>query len=154
MQTFLVILRATHIYSGVLWAGTVLMGALVALPRIRSMGSAGLSQYRFMTDNPRAALVFAVTSALTIVSGLLLFWLVYGFAFPWSITQWAFAMGGLSAIVSPVVGVPLAAIIGPRMPAGTSQEIREVIVAEQRVRGMAVMLTVAILLMATARYLY
>ncbi len=154
MQTLLVILRATHIVSGVLWAGTVLIGALVGLPRIRGMGAAGMPLFRAITDNPRAVAVFAVSSGLTVISGLLLFWLVYGFAFPWSNTQWAFALGGLAAIVSPMVGAPLGRAIGPRASASAGAEVQEITAAEQRVRGMAVLLTVAILLMATARYLY
>ena len=154
MHILVVVLRATHIFCGVLWAGAVLMGAIVAMPRIRSMGTAGLPQYRFMTDNRRATAVFAITSALTVVSGLALFPLIYGLAFPWSPTQWALALGGLSAIVSPFAGAVLAPLIGPRLPETDSSELREMVVAEQRVRAMAVMLTVAILLMATARYLY
>jgi hypothetical protein len=153
MQTLILLLRAIHITAGVFWAGFVLAGAVVTFPRLRSMGAEGASLSRAMVESRASQTAFAVSAFLTVIAGLLLFWLVYGFAFPWSVTQWAFALGGLSALLSPFLGPVLGRLITPATSPDAGPESREFSVTEQRVRGMAVLLTVAVLLMATARYL-
>jgi hypothetical protein len=153
MQALLIVLRAIHIFSGVFWAGFVLIGATVTFPRIREMGPEGRGLFRAMAESRRSTLAFTVSAGLAVVSGVLLFWLVYGFAFPWSITQWAFAIGGVSAIASPGLGAVIGPLITPA-PAKAEAGAGETAINEQRVRGMALLLSITIVLMATARYLY
>ena len=146
-QALLIVLRAVHILSGVYWAGSVIIGAAVSMPLLRGAGPEGERLMKALVESPRSVAFFAGSSLLTVVSGLLLFWLVYGFAGPWSSTQWAFAIGGLSAILSPALGSFIGRLVGPR---GT----KELAADEVRLRGMAVLLSLTVVLMATARYLY
>jgi hypothetical protein len=149
MQTVLIILRAIHIFAGIAWAGSVFAGAVVTLPLIRRAGPAGASFFQDFTKQPRSIAFFAGASLLAVLSGIALFWLVYGFSGPWSVTQWAFAIGGVLALFSAALGGLVGRLFTPP-PAGLPKDAVEF---EARTRGMAAVLSLTVLLMATARYL-
>jgi endonuclease YncB( thermonuclease family) len=152
MQALLVVLRAIHIFAGVFWAGFVFIGAVVTLPGMRTMSPEGRALLRPMMESRRAAIVSAGSAALSVISGLLLFWLVYGFGFPWSAAQWAFAIGGVFAVLSPPLGGPVGKLLAPAGSGGANAADPSV-ANEQRINGMAAMHGVTVLLMAVARYL-
>ena len=166
----LLVLRVLHILLGVFWAGTLIFNAIYLQPSMRDAGpdaakvSAGLMRRRFLDVMPIAA-------AITIVSGLWMYWLVSaGFqpAYMRSATGMTLGIGGVTAIAAFIVGVSImrpsvlraGAIAQAAAQAGAPE--REAQLAEaQRLRAkagaagriVAALLVVAVITMAVARYL-
>ena len=77
MHAVMIVLRLVHILLGVFWAGTLLFVATFLEPSLRAAGPEGgrvmqrLLQRRYLDIMP-------VIAALTIATGLILYWVVSG----------------------------------------------------------------------------
>ena len=153
-------MRVVHIVFGVFWAGTMIFNALFLLPAIRDAGPdgakiiAGLTRLRFLTVMP-------IVAALSIAAGLWLYWFdSAGFqpAFMHSSMGMMLGVGAVAALVAFVLGI---AIVRPAMAKATalSQDPSQQAAAQAyRLRAasmnrvMAVLLGLAVVAMAVARY--
>jgi uncharacterized membrane protein len=153
-------MRVLHIVLGVFWAGTLIFTAIFLVPAIRDAGPegakvmAGLMRRRFLT-------VLPVVAALTILSGLWLYWFdSNGFQAPFMRSRMGMtlALGALAALIAFVLGV---GIVRPAMlkAAALSQDPTQLAAAQAlRVRAagfgrvVALLLGVAAAAMAIARY--
>ncbi len=160
MSAILLTMRGLHIVLGVFWAGTMIFTAIFLVPSIRDAGPdgakvmAGLMRRRFLT-------VLPVVAALTILSGLWLYWFdSNGFQAPFMRSRMGMtlALGALAALIAFVLGV---GIVRPAMlkaavlsqdPAqlAASQALRMRAAATGRL--IAVLLGLATAAMAIARY--
>ncbi|MEE8062460.1 MAG: hypothetical protein V3T16_11555 [Gemmatimonadales bacterium] len=165
----LLVMRVLHILLGVFWAGTLIFNAIYLQPSLRDAGpdaakvAAGLMRRRFLDVMPLAA-------AVTILSGLWLYWLVSGgfqVAYMRSATGMTIGLGAVAAIVAFTIGV---AIMRPAMlrAAALSQAAAQAAAPERdaqlteaqalRARAgvagkyVAALLVVAVVAMAIARY--
>jgi hypothetical protein len=171
MSLLVVTLRLLHIVLGAFWAGTLIFFALFLVPSVRDAGPDGakvmaaLLRRRFLDVMPMVA-------ALTILSGIWLYWrLSGGFTNAWvtSPSGLALGIGGVLAIVAFVVGVGImrpaslrAAALAKQAatsPEGPERSAQLEIVQQLRSRGVkagrvvAALLALVTALMAVARYL-
>lgn len=105
MQLFSV-LRAAHILTAALWLGAGAMLTLYIMPSVRSSGAAGGS---VMAESMRRGLgiFMASVAGLTIVSGLLLFWVwsqARGPSGTHGTGAMLLALGALAGVVAAIVG--------------------------------------------------
>ena len=166
----LLILRVLHILLGVFWAGTLIFNAFYLQPAMRDAGpdaakvSAGLMRRRFLDVMP-------VVAAITILSGLWMYWLVSaGFqpAYMGSPTGMALGLGGVAAIGAFAVGVSVmrpsvlrAAALAQEAAQADPPERDAQLAEAQKLRAragaagrvVAGLLIVAVITMALARYL-
>lgn len=113
VDLLLLVLRLVHILLGVFWAGTVFFTTFFLNPAMTEAGpdgakvGAALQRRRFMNIMPPVA-------GLTILSGLGLYWRVYGFApdFMRSGRGMVLGLGATAAIIGFVVGI---AVLRPAM---------------------------------------
>jgi hypothetical protein len=170
MHWDMILLRLVHIGTGVYWAGTIIFFATFLEPSVRAAGPEGgkvmlqLFERGYLT-------IFPVVAALTILSGGWLFWKSSaGFDPNWmgSPLGIGFSAGATSALLGFAVGVlvmrPAAMRIWAIMRAAPTMSEAERGAAmgdvqnlRQRVgtsgRWVAAFLAVAVVAMATARYL-
>ena len=171
MNLLVLTLRLLHILLGVFWAGTLIFFAAFLVPSIQDAGPDGgkvmaaLQRRRFLDVMP-------IVAALTIISGLWLYWRTSaGFNSVWvtSPIGLALGIGGLLALVAFGIGVgimrPAALRAGAlarlvaQSPEGPERAAQASTVQQLRRRAatagrlVAVLLTVTTALMAVARYL-
>ena len=171
MNLLVVTLRLFHIVLGMFWAGTLVFFAAFLVPSVRDVGPDGakvmaaLQRRRFLDVIPAVA-------ALTILSGLWLYWrLSGGFSSAWVTSRAgvALGLGGLLSIVAFGIGIGImrpaalrAAALAQRQatsPEGPDRDAQLAVVQQLRQRTatagrfVAVLLILATALMAVARYL-
>ena len=170
MDPLLVVLRLVHVGTGVFWAGTLLFVALFLEPGIRAAGPPGgavmqqLHRLRYFTIMPVVAL-------LTLVSGFWLYWKVSnGFDPAWMGSRVAMSLGtgGVLSLVAFAIGMLVLRpttlkVLALAAEAQQAQpEAREGIMARTTPlrarmrtagRSVAVLLGLAVITMAVARYL-
>lgn len=166
----MIILRLVHVALGVFWAGTLLFIVIFLEPSVRAVGPDGA---RVMQALQRRQLlnVLPVVAALTILSGLALYWEVSGGLTPgWvhSPVGVTLTIGAVAALIAFVIGVFVmrastlrAGRLGaqlPQMPEGDERAKMMAQVDALRVRArtsarwVAAFLAVAVVTMAVARY--
>ncbi len=171
MNLLVLILRLLHIVLGVFWAGTLIFLAVFLVPSVQDVGPDGakvmaaLQRRRFLDVMP-------IVAALTILSGLWLYWRMSGGFNPAWVTSpvgLALGIGGLLALVAFGIGVgimrPAALRAGAlaelvsQSPEGLDRSAQLSTVQRLRRRSaiagrlVAALLAVATALMAVARYL-
>lgn len=167
-QWLLIGLRVVHIVSGVAWVGSVLLFAGFVVPTARSMGpTQGVGVLNRFLDRRWFAAYFTTIEALTVLTGLVLYWnLSGGFLLAWvtSPPGVAFGLGGIAAIVALIVSGRVSQLLGQLYALeeadrdldeqGRSERFRSFHQALARANGWYVgLLLVAVVAMASARYL-
>ena len=170
MDIEMVILRALHIALGVFWAGAAFFLASFVVPAVRK-GWPPSSAWLQSVIGPRFQRAVAGSAALTIIAGLRMMWrLSGGFSASWmtSSTGLCFAIGGLAAIASFVIGGSaigpsatrlIAALESAERAGAPTERDQNLAVAQAQlgrftasVRAASALLGVAVILMAVARY--
>ena len=162
--------RIIHIVVGVFWVGTVVFMAAFLMPSVRAAGPAGGTVIQQLMGVRRLPLWIMGSMALTLLSGLGLYWRdSAGFQSAWlaSGAGKAFGLGGAVAIAASILGMAinmptarrLTEISGRLQAAGRppTPEEQATLAALQARLGRAsvvaaVLLVTATLLMAIARY--
>lgn len=168
----LVFLRLVHIVAGVLWSGAAISYLFFVKPSVQSIGPAGPQFMRALMDRRKYPAFMVGTSLLTVLAGGILFWHSSGgFSLTWirSGPGIGFTIGSLASLIAFVVGTfgigPISArmgALGQQMMSAdgppSPEQISLIQALEKRlVRAETIdflMLVVAMLTMATARYWY
>lgn len=105
----LILLSTLHIVLGAFWAGSALLLALFIDPAVEAAGPAGGAFMQKLIAETRFAQVMPFAGMLTVLSGLLLYWLASGFAPAWITSPHGIAItiGGVAGILAAVVGAVL-----------------------------------------------
>jgi hypothetical protein len=164
------LLRVLHIVTGVFWAGTVFFVARFLLPTMRAVGPAGGPVMSHLTQVRRLPMALTIAAWIAIISGLLLVWRnSLGFSPAWfhSGAGLTFTIGGIFALAAAVLGVvvnaPVAKQLGTiakAIQANGGLPSSEQTAKMRQLQGQlntatqaaAVLLLLATLAMATARY--
>jgi uncharacterized membrane protein len=163
-------LRILHIVVGVFWVGTVVFMAVFLTPSVRAAGPAGGAVLQQLMGVRRLPLWIMGAMAITLLSGVGLYWHdSAGFQSAWlaSGAGKVFGLGGAVAIVASILGMAinmptarrLTEISGRLQAAGrppTPDEQATLTALQGRLSRAsvvaAVLLVIATLLMAIARY--
>jgi uncharacterized membrane protein len=159
----LFLLRAIHVVGGVLWVGGVVLSTLFLLPATQSLGPAAQPVMQFIMGRRKLPVYFMLLGILTTLAGVLLMMR--------NISQtngvWArspmgigISVGATAAILALLVGMtvsaPAAKRLGPPRPGAAPITDGERAALTQRLalssRATFVLLCIAALFMATARY--
>jgi uncharacterized membrane protein len=117
---FMIILNLIHILSGVFWGGGILLLGLCISPAVDAAGPAGSAFMHKLMVETRFAMAMAVSGGLTILSGLIMYWLVSdGFSAAWlsSTHGILISVGAVFGIVTAVMGGISSKRAGKRMSA-------------------------------------
>ena len=159
----LFLLRAIHIVGGVLWVGGVVLVTFFLVPATQALGPAAQPMMQFIMGRRKLSIYLMVLGLLTTLAGALLM------ARNLSLTNGAWArspmgigmsVGAASAILALIVGLsvnmPAAKRLGPPKPgsAPLTEEQRAALMGRMALgsRIVFVLLVIAALVMATARY--
>ena len=169
MTLLVLVLRALHVVGGVLWAGSAIFYFLFVEPSVKGAGPAGPKVMQNLLAR-RYPLFMNVVSGLTVVAGLWLFWIVSGGLNMGWITSGpgvGFALGSVVALVVYAIGFfmlrpradrmgHLGAAIGQAGGQPTPDQAAEMHRLNEEMASIgridAILLTISLLAMATARY--
>lgn len=170
MNTYILLLRTVHILAGVLWVGSAIFYLLFVEPSVKALGAAGPKFLQDLIDRRRYPLYMNAVSALTLLAGLLLYWNTSGgLQLAWVRTGpgMGFTLGSLVALVVYAIGFLLLRPRAERMgqlgqaigraggPPTPAQAAELHKLGEEMTsigRWDAILLTVSLIAMATARY--
>jgi hypothetical protein len=171
MDVYVVFLRLVHIIAGVFWVGAALLMLGFVSPTVRALGPAGGAFMQRFTKNSRYPVAMGVSSLLTTLAGLLLYWRVSsGFSAEWmqSTSGLVLSIGAVAGIVAFLIGSfiigptagqigklgdEMAARQGPPTPEQGATMQRLQAKMERVSRFEAALMLVALVGMAAARYL-
>jgi hypothetical protein len=164
------LLRLIHILAGVFWAGSAFLLAGFLVPTVRETGPEGGRFMAHLVAQRRLPMFLGIAMLLTVLSGLTLYArtaaATHGI-WAGSAPGIAYAVGALSAIVGGIVGLAIPGAAGKRMAAigqqvaqagrPSPEQQAEIARLQGRMavgaRVAAGLLAVAVMAMATARYL-
>lgn len=165
----ILILRVLHIGGGIMWVGSATLYLLLLVPAARSAQSAG--QKFMQTLGPKFGAMMGIVTTLTVLSGALLYarFAVGGLSFIWKTgTGAAFTVGAAAALGSYVLGAgyfgkiqakieklgaQMESAQGAPNPAQVTEMNRLQSSLMKAYRFDLVLLVIAMLAMAAARYL-
>ncbi len=167
---YLLTLRIIHIVAGVLWAGSAISYFIFVSPTVKTLGPAGPKFMQNFIEKRRYPVFMNVASALTIVAGALLYWIISGRLQPaWIMTGpgVVLTIGAVAAIIVYGVGFfmirpraerlgslskEIAAADGPPT-AEQAAELNKLGKEMTQIEFVdVILLTISLLAMATARY--
>jgi hypothetical protein len=172
MYLLMIILRLVHIFAGFFWAGAALTLAGFVEPTVRSLGDEGGRFMQRLTGPSRLPTFMNLAAILSSLAGGILFWIISGGL---SVRWWASApgvglsIGAVTAAGAFVSGYAIQARSASRIASlsreirvqgapPTSSQLTEMQSLQARIRrgGVlgAVLLSIAVISMAIARYLY
>ncbi|HET7396052.1 MAG TPA: hypothetical protein VFK12_06405 [Gammaproteobacteria bacterium] len=105
---FMIILNLIHILCGVFWGGAVLLLGLCISPAVDAAGPAGSAFMHKLMVETRFAMAMGISGGLTILSGLIMYWLVSGGFSP----AWLSSTHGILISIGAVFGIVTAVIGG------------------------------------------
>lgn len=167
---FLNLLRLVHVVAGILWAGAAISYLFFVKPSVKSLGTVGPQFMQNLMQRRKYPIFMISTSLLTVLAGGVLYWFFSGglsLAYIKSGVGLGFTIGSVASLVAFLVGT---FGIGPT--SGQMSELGGKIIAsgngptpEQAVKLQTlekrlnlaeqvdfIMLVIAMLTMATARY--
>jgi uncharacterized membrane protein len=115
---FMIILNLVHILSGVFWGGAILLLAVCISPAVDAAGPAGSAFMHKLMVETRFAMAMGASGGLTILSGLVMYWLVSdGFSSAWlsSTHGILISTGAVFGILTAVIGGITSKRAGKRM---------------------------------------
>ncbi len=166
----LVLLRFTHVVAGMLWAGAAVSYLFFVKPSVQAIGATGPQFMQNLMERRKYPIFMMSTSMLTVLAGGGLYWISSGgFNLSWirSGVGIGFTIGALAALVAFFVGglgvgpvsEKMAALGGQIAASGqgpTPQQVSQMQALEKKLKLAEqvdfIMLVIAMLTMATARY--
>jgi hypothetical protein len=171
MDTFLIILlRIVHIFAGTLWIGAAITYLFFIKPSVKAIGPAGPQFMQNLTNRRKYPVFMISTSLLTVLAGGFLYWFSSGglnTAWMASGPGLGFTIGSLASLVAFLVGSfgigptsaqmgALGQQIGESGGRPTPEQISTLQALEKKLSRAEmidfVMLVIAMVTMATARY--
>ncbi len=170
MNIGVIVLRIVHIFAGVFWVGGGIFMVAYLGPTAKATELAGQKFMQYLMVQRRFSLSMGVASLLTVLAGATLYWGDSGgFQWAWitSPTGLGFTLGASMGLVSFFIGIfmikPITerlAVLGQQIAAAgrppSAEQVAELNRLQARMemieRGDFILLTIALLAMATARY--
>jgi hypothetical protein len=97
----MIFLNLVHIVAGAFWAGSALLLTFFVMPAVSAAGQPGATVIQKLTQETRFPLFMALGGALTVLSGLVMYWLVSGGLS----SAWLSSAHGIAITVGAVAGI-------------------------------------------------
>ncbi len=169
MDVFMVIFRLIHVVAGVFWAGAMFFSVAYLAPAAAAAGPEGGRFMQRLTTQTRFSAAMGITSGLTILSGLVMYFRVSGglqLAWIGTGTGLTLTVGGLAALLGAGIGGSVRAtgqrlgMLGRTIESGgklpTPDQIAQVQALQRRMAQLgqltALLMLIAVVAMAIARY--
>ena len=78
MNLTMIILRVIHIFTGVFWAGFAFFNIIFLQPTIQAIGADGQKTMQHLTQKTRFLNTLYIAATLTVLSGLVMYWILAG----------------------------------------------------------------------------
>lgn len=171
MDAMTIVLRILHIGAGVFWAGAAWFFFLYIEPTAKALGPDAGRFMHHMIAVRRLVSVFLAASTITVLAGAVLFWRVSnGFDPAWlsSGMGWGLTVGAVAAVIAWLIGILVvsrkvteldqlgtAVAAAGRPPTAEEGARLHRLQATLHTAGLAdaILITIAVVGMATARYL-
>jgi uncharacterized membrane protein len=171
MDWYAIILRVIHIAAGTFWVGAAFVLFLFIQPSVKELGPEGQRFMGHLAVKKKLPMLITLAGILTVLAGILLYWRASdGFDADWisSGPGVAFTVGGLAAIATLALGLSITkptvdriGALGQEIGASGGQPAPSQASEMQRLqarlvlmgRVTMVLLTIAVVAMATARFL-
>jgi uncharacterized membrane protein len=79
MGILIMVLRVIHIFSGVFWVGFAFFNIGFLQPTVTATGTEGQKTMQYLTQKTRLLSTVYATATLTMLSGLIMYWILLGF---------------------------------------------------------------------------
>jgi uncharacterized membrane protein len=79
MGILILVLRVIHIFCGVFWVGFAFFNIGFLQPTVRATGAEGQKTMQYLTQKTRLLSTVYATATLTMLSGLIMYWILSGF---------------------------------------------------------------------------
>jgi hypothetical protein len=171
MDVYLIILRVLHIAAGVFWVGAAALFFFFVEPTVKELGPTGGAFMGHLAQKKKMPVAILASAGLTILAGILLYLRSSGgFDLDWitSSTGLTFTIGGLAGIAAFLIGLTVVkpsvdklGALGAEIQAAGGQpsetQAAQLLAVDSRLKSVGrlnmALLTLAVLAMATARYL-
>jgi uncharacterized membrane protein len=171
MDWYAIILRVIHIAAGTFWVGAAFVLFLFIQPSVRDLGPEGQRFGGHLATRRKLPLLIMVSGIVTVLAGALLYWRASGgFDGDWigSGPGIGFTVGALAAIATLVLGLSMTkpavdriGALGQEIAGSGGRPTPEQAAEMQRLQARTVtlgkvsmvLLAIAVVAMATARYL-
>jgi len=107
MSLLILILRVIHIFSGVFWVGFAFFNIGFLQPTVRATGAEGQKTMQYLTQKTRLLSTVYATATLTMLSGLIMYWVILGFRLAAILSGYGLALtiGSIAGIIAWVYAV-------------------------------------------------
>lgn len=168
----ILLMRFIHVVAGILWGGTAVFYLFYVKPAARKVGPAGPQFMQALVQRQRYPMYMMLSSLLTILAGAVLYWSISGgINLAWIQTGpgLGYTIGSVAALVAFFIGAlgigptssQMGALGGRLTAAGrppSAEQLKEMGGLEKRLSLFEnldfILLVVAMVTMATARYWY
>ena len=169
MTILIIVLRIIHIFSGMFWVGFAFFNIGFLQPTVKATGAEGQKTMQYLTQKTRLLSTVYTTATLTMLSGLIMYWVLSGFRLTFmssgyglvltigsvaGIIAWIYAVVVIRGIFKQMqtIGQQIQAQGSPPTPEQATQ-IQALATRLGKVGQVAlVFLVISLLGMATARY--
>ena len=79
MGILILVLRVIHIFCGVFWVGFAFFNIGFLQPTVKATGAEGQKTMQYLTQKTRLLSTVYATATLTMLSGLIMYWILAGF---------------------------------------------------------------------------
>ena len=79
MAILIMVLRVIHIFSGMFWVGFAFFNIGFLQPTVKATGAEGQKTMQYLTQKTRLLSTVYSTATLTMLSGLIMYWILSGF---------------------------------------------------------------------------
>ena len=100
MAVLIMVLRVIHIFGGVFWVGFAFFNIGFLQPTVKATGAEGQKTMQYLTQKTRLLSTVYATATLTMLSGLIMYWILSGFRL-----SFIFSGYGLVLTVGSIAGV-------------------------------------------------
>ena len=117
MGILVMILRVIHIFSGVFWVGFAFFNIGFLQPTVKATGAEGQKTMQYLTQKTRLLSTIYTTATLTMLSGLIMYWILLGFRFSALLSGYGIVMtiGSIAGVIAWIYAVVVIRGIFKRM---------------------------------------
>jgi len=93
MVILIMTLRVIHIFSGMFWVGFAFFNIGFLQPTVKATGAEGQKTMQYLTQKTRLLSTVYTTATFTMLSGLIMYWILSGF-------RWTFMRSGYGLVLT------------------------------------------------------